>query len=157
VASAGGPFVLTFTTNKTNTTNVIIPISPFGDTITSGNLLFDIYVDNLGNVTSKYWEISGYNANGTYVKCSNGTMLMRWCVNNMVGGGVKTAILMPTTMLLGTNAFALDVASVSFSQVPTGSNVNVVNVWLEGNGANLYYLSQSMNNIYWQILCRWRA
>ena len=64
VASAGGPFTLTITTGSGDV--VYVPIAAFGDTILSGDLLFDVYVDSSGNVESKDWEIEGSNVRGTY-------------------------------------------------------------------------------------------
>ena len=53
---------------------MVVPISASGDTITSGPLLFDVYVDADGNVSTKGWEISGSNTNGTYVESSGGSL-----------------------------------------------------------------------------------
>ncbi len=75
VASAGGPFTLTITTGVGDV--VYVPIAAFGDTILSGDLLFDIYVDSSGNVISKDWEISGSNANGSYRLNMNGEASQR--------------------------------------------------------------------------------
>jgi len=72
-AGTGGPWLLTITAGLGGT-NIIVPISASGDTISSDDLLFDISVDVSGNVSSKAWTISGSNANGTYVKSSDGTM-----------------------------------------------------------------------------------
>jgi hypothetical protein len=70
VASAGGPFTLTITTGSGDV--VYVPIAAFGDTILSGDLLFDVYVDSSGNVISKDWVISGSNTNGAYDLVMNG-------------------------------------------------------------------------------------
>jgi hypothetical protein len=77
VAASGGPFALTLTTGVGGTTSVLVPISASGDTITSGDLIFDVYVDAAGNVISKAWTISGSNAKGSYQKVSDGTMNQR--------------------------------------------------------------------------------
>lgn len=71
-AGTGGPWLLTITSGSGTT--VTVPISASGDTITSPNLMFNIYVDGSGNVSSDAWTISGSNANGTYIKFSDGTM-----------------------------------------------------------------------------------
>ena len=73
-ASAGGPFSVTLTTGVSGKSNIIIPISPSADTISSGNLLFDINIDSAGNISSKAWSIAGSNSNGSYVKFADGTM-----------------------------------------------------------------------------------
>jgi len=74
-ASAGGPFTLTLTTGSGST--VVIPIGASTDTILSGDLLFDIYVDSSGNVISKDWTISGSNANGNYEYSSGGNLIQQ--------------------------------------------------------------------------------
>jgi hypothetical protein len=90
VASAGGPFTMTFTTNKINTMKVKIPIAAFGDLIFSGNLLLNIYVDNLGNVTSDAWTIVGSNINGIYAKSAD-TSMRCWLSNSVPGSNINTA------------------------------------------------------------------
>jgi hypothetical protein len=76
-ASSGGPYTLTIQTPAAGT-SVKVPISASGDTILSGNLLFEVYVDASGNVTSDQWQISGSNTNGTYVECNDGTLRCRY-------------------------------------------------------------------------------
>ena len=73
-ASAGGPFTLTLSTGVAGKSSVTVPIAASGDTITSTDLLFDVYVDGAGNLSSKAWEISGSNANGSWIKFDDGTM-----------------------------------------------------------------------------------
>ena len=78
VAGSGGPYTLTITTGSGN--SVWVPISATGNTLysTSGvsnNLMFNIYVDSSGNVTSDDWQISGSNSNGRFVQFADGTML----------------------------------------------------------------------------------
>jgi len=73
-AQTGGPYLLTLTTNLSARSVVTVPIGASTDTILSGDLLFDIYVDSSGNVISKDWTISGSNANGTYIKYMTGGM-----------------------------------------------------------------------------------
>lgn len=72
VASAGGPFTLTITTGSGNTAKV--PIAPAGLTISSGNLLFDIYVDESGNVENKAWIIEGTDGSAFYTQYHTGGM-----------------------------------------------------------------------------------
>jgi hypothetical protein len=57
---------------------VKVPIATSGDTITSGDLIFDIYVDDTGNVTSKDWDVSGSNSNGAYKLSSTGDAFERF-------------------------------------------------------------------------------
>jgi len=77
VAGSGGPYTLTITTGSGD--SVWVPISATGNTLysTSGvsnNLMFNIYVDSSGNVTSDDWQISGSNSNGSFIQFSDGTM-----------------------------------------------------------------------------------
>jgi hypothetical protein len=74
VAASGGPYNLTLTTGASGATNYIISISPYGDTILSGDLLFDIYVSSSGNVAGYSWSVSGSNSYGTYIKFGDGTL-----------------------------------------------------------------------------------
>lgn len=55
VASLGGPFILTITTGTGSV--VRVPIAAAGQSILSGDLLFDIWIDAAGNVTSSGWSI----------------------------------------------------------------------------------------------------
>jgi hypothetical protein len=80
VASAGGPFILTLTTGVG--TVVEVPIAAFGDTITSGDLLFDVYVDSSGNLIAKDWGISGNNSNGRYQIGSDGSLSAQALLND---------------------------------------------------------------------------
>jgi len=73
VASSGGPYTLTIKT-ATGTSVVYVPIIKSGDTLLSGNLMFDVYVDASGNVTSSAWEIAAYNAYGYYEQRYNGRL-----------------------------------------------------------------------------------
>ena len=75
LVSSGAGYNLTLTTFQKNMSTVTIPISPSGDTLTSSNLLFNVFVDSIGNVTSNNWQISGSNSNGSYVKFADGTMI----------------------------------------------------------------------------------
>jgi hypothetical protein len=76
-AQSGGPYQLTIKTTTAGSSTVVIPIGASTDTILSGALLFDIYVDSSGNVTSKDWSISGSNANGNYEYSSDGILTQR--------------------------------------------------------------------------------
>ena len=55
VATAGGPFTFTLTTGKAGTSTIVIPVA--APPATPRNLLFDIYVDSLGNIISSYWQV----------------------------------------------------------------------------------------------------
>lgn len=71
-ASAAGPFTLTITTGSGDT--VLVPISPSTNTISSGNLMFDIHVDAAGNVSGKSWEIRGLLGSALYTQSHTGAM-----------------------------------------------------------------------------------
>lgn len=64
VASSGGAYLLTLSTGVG--TDTTVPIAAFGNTITSGDLLFDIYINSSGDVIPKAWSIRGYNSNGVF-------------------------------------------------------------------------------------------
>jgi hypothetical protein len=53
---------------------VYVPIIKNGDTLLSGNLLFNIYVDSSGNVTSDAWKIAASNSKGAYALSSSGEL-----------------------------------------------------------------------------------
>lgn len=116
VASAGGPFTLTITTGAGTT--VKVPIAAFGDTISSGDLLFDVQIDASGNVISKSWEISGSNTNGIWVVKSDGNM-DSWftdptlrTTNNATGTLFKTADVTLTFPIAFLSTTGLTVSSV---------------------------------------------
>lgn len=122
-ASSGGPFTLTITTGAGGSSTVLVPVSASGDTIASGPLLFDIYVDSSGNVSSKDWTLSGSNANGTYSKFSDGTM-DQWGISATVttsNGGPWTtspfyalvSVTLPTSFVNATFNVASSVFLVS--------------------------------------------
>ena len=77
VAASGGPYTLTIQSGSTPGSTVKVPISAFGNTIASGNLLFDIYVDSNSNVTAKDFQVSGSNSNGSFVQFADRTMECR--------------------------------------------------------------------------------
>lgn len=72
VAGSIGQWTLTLTTGKGSP--VSIPISSSGDSILSGNLVFDIYVDSDGNISSKDWSIRASNSFGQYNLRSDGSL-----------------------------------------------------------------------------------
>jgi hypothetical protein len=75
VASSGGPYTLTITTGTGSC--VYVPIAQNGDTLLSPSLLFNIYVDSNGNVTSDDWQISGSNSNGKWLRYADGTLFQQ--------------------------------------------------------------------------------
>ena len=99
VATSGGPFTLTLNTSK-NAASVVVPIGASVNTISSGNLFFNIYVDASGNVTSDAWEISGSNSNGSYEQRSNGEMICRQSVT--MAANTDTAITFPIPFISST-------------------------------------------------------
>jgi hypothetical protein len=83
VAASGGPYNLTISSGLGGS-SIIVPIIKAGDTLLSGNLFFNIYVDGSGNVTSDSFIINASNANGIYEIFSDGTMICR-----TVGTGIN--------------------------------------------------------------------
>jgi len=72
VSASGGPYTLTIKT--ASGTVVYVPIIKNGDTLLSGALQFNTYVDASGNVTSDAWEIEGSNSDGDYCLANTGRM-----------------------------------------------------------------------------------
>jgi len=72
VATAAGPFTLIITTGSGST--VLVPITVSTNTITSGDLMFDIHIDSSGNVVGKSWEVTGNDGSATYSQSSSGIM-----------------------------------------------------------------------------------
>ena len=162
VAASGGPYTLTIQTPAGGTT-VIVPLSPTGDMISSGALLFDVYVDSSGNVASKQWQISGSNSNGSWIKFADGTMEC-WGATEQVttttawGGGLyfSTPVVKSfPAAFVGTPAMTANVAndvgnyhlSVDLIGVsPTGWNGIIFSPYLGGSTAA----------IFWMAIGRWK-
>ena len=138
VASSGGPYTLTIKT-ATGTSVVYVPIIKSGDTLLSGNLLFDVYVDASGNVTSDAWEISASGTYGNYAQKNNGEMTCRWNPSTIYATSgtsplyAKAVLIsypvvfydMPETVPLcyyssGGNCWS------GFSESPTNGSINIV-------------------------------
>jgi hypothetical protein len=94
VAASGGPYTLTIQSGSIPGSTVKVPISAFGNTIASGNLLFDIYVDSNSNVTAKDFQVSGSNSNGSYVQFADGTM-EEWGTSASYTNGAGVTITLP--------------------------------------------------------------
>lgn len=126
-ASAGGPFTLTITTGVGD--SVIVPIGASTDTIMSGDLLFDIYIDSSGNVISKDWSVYGSTTTGQYVKRSNGGL-------DQHGSSVWSMVA---------DVFALYTVTfpVPFIDTTYSFTANVVNTGL-GGGYHSFYNSTNM-------------
>ena len=153
VATSGGPFTLTLNTSK-NAASVVVPIGAYGNTISSGNLFFNVYVDASGNVTTDAWEISGSNSNGSYEQRSNGNMTCTgWAyVIGAVNPVIVTAITMPGNFIsspnIGSNITGVKATS---GGIPTGP-YDVTNTYFTngpfscdiergaGDGINTFYM-----------------
>jgi hypothetical protein len=71
VAGSGGPWTLSINGSGSS---VSVPISASGDTLTSGDLFFSIYLSPTGQAVSSGWKKSGSNANGSYIMFNDGTI-----------------------------------------------------------------------------------
>jgi len=139
VASSGGPFTLTIQTPAAGA-SVKVPINASGDTILSGDLLFDVYVDGSGNVISGPWQISGSNSNGNYTQFAEGTMIARGLYSY-----TRTATYQNVSIPLSTNfsdanysssvkQWSASVGSAAFAYNDTGTNTkSAINVtmWVQ--------------------------
>jgi hypothetical protein len=157
VASSGGPYTLTIQSGSTPGSTVKVPISAFGNTIASGNLLFDIYVDSNSNVTAKDFQISGSNTNGTYVQQADGTMICMFTnsVASTITGGPSGGLYYTTpsvTLTFPVPFIAVPVVSPSvkrgastaltFGEVDMGTTINTVPmVVLSTSNAGSAYLA----------------
>ena len=72
VASSGGPYILTLSNGVG--TNGILNILAHGDTLTSGDLFFDVYITAGSNIIIGAYTLSGSNANGKYAMWPDGTL-----------------------------------------------------------------------------------
>lgn len=166
VASSGGPFTLTLSNGVGST--ILVPISASGDTITSDDLLFEVYVDPLGNLISGSWQITGSNSNGTYEKSNDGSMIQRGlypvasCTFAAAGsiflGGMVPTIPFPTSF----NSTEYSVADKAYSSSSEG-------IWTGQRGTSLRTVSQysvylwafegaTINvGVEWSAVGRWRA
>jgi hypothetical protein len=95
IASAGGPFTLTISTGIG--TVCLVPISANGDTITSGDLMFDIHIDSAQNIAAKAWDITGSNSNGFYQKKNSGYMEQWGQIAGMLVADGTAPVVFPTT------------------------------------------------------------
>lgn len=145
-ASSGGPFTLTLTTGVSGKTNVVVPISPSGDTISSGYLLFDVYVDSVGNVVSKAWDIVGVNTNGQYSKFAGGAMQCDGKVRGAAAG------LNPYPLPA---VFANTDYVVTGSVFPTGSYQFFTGYASSVSAINVYQVAGG-NGFDWVATGRWR-
>lgn len=146
VASSGGPYTLTLSTGVAGKTTVLVPICNTGDTLLSGNLLFNVYVDALGNVTSDAWTVSGSNSNGTYIKFSDGTM-EQW-------GNFGPAVVGQTIRGLPCAYTQFDTIQASY--IPTNSYDETHCIWRQGLSQFTYAASQPNAAWYWASKGRWR-
>jgi hypothetical protein len=81
--ATGVSALLTLTTGVASTETVIIPIQAKGNTLSSDSLMFNIYIDVIGNVYNEKFQISGSNSNGSYIQYADGTMI-EWGVTGSI-------------------------------------------------------------------------
>jgi hypothetical protein len=112
-ASSGGPFTVTLTTGVSGKQNVVIPIIKSADTLLSGILQFDIFVDSAGNVSSNSFLVRGSNSYGEYVKRSDKTMTCRF-----TSGTLSTATGGPSGGIYYTTPTVILAFPEAFSAIP---------------------------------------
>jgi len=159
-AGTGGPWLLTITAGLGGT-NIIVPISASGDTISSGDLLFDISVDVSGNVSSKAWTISGSNANGTYIKSSDGTMNQE--SNNIVQ--VTTSNVFGAVFFSGSPGFTFPSPFIAIPEIsPSVTNVSGLcwagQIFPASSSMNFYVIGGSIASVAtcsYEAIGRWRT
>jgi hypothetical protein len=158
VSASGGPYTLTIKTASGAV--VYVPIIKNGDTLLSGPLQFDVYVDASGNVSSEYWEVSGSNSLGTYVENSYGRGLLTETVsvttgssaiwNNFYEGNASFNLPLTYASLLAVSATAVNMGSAMMI------NYNSI-----GPSAGSIKVSTSNGSAAYTVLCsqtiRWRA
>jgi hypothetical protein len=163
VASAGGPFTLTITTGSGDV--VYVPIAASGDTILSGDLLFDVYVDSSGNVISKDWEIYGSNSVALGYKLGSSGDASQF--GTYVGKAMSntTANYFGTTS--GTTYFSQFFQTLGIPMV--GSYFAVSNTEIGGSSRTTLHTSSNFqiqsftgtialnDSGYWGVWGRWRA
>ena len=144
VAASGGPWTLTLGTGSGTT--VVVPIAAAGDTLLSGALLFNVYVDGSGNVTSDFFEVQGGNSSGQWIKSSTGKLDQYSNTGAFVSTGVSS-FSFPVAFIGGT-------VTVTCSNYPTGSHA-IAEAWAQ-NLSTLYCYALSGNNVEWHAIGRWR-
>ncbi len=156
VAGSGGPYTLTITTGSGN--SVWVPISATGNTLysTSGvsnNLMFNIYVDSSGNVTSDDWQISGSNSYGSFVQFADGTM-EEYKLGTITAYPTLITFPIPfidtTYKINGNGEIANSANMASFN--PASRLVGSIYAWVDdANGSN-----HTSGLINWRASGRWR-
>jgi hypothetical protein len=146
LASTTASVLLTITTGVGGKETVVIPISGSGDTIDSPSLMFNIYIDSTGNVYSEAWDVSGHNANGSYVKFTDGTM-EQW-------GSFGPAVVGQTIRGLPCAYTQFDTIQASY--IPTILYDGTHCIWPQGLSQFTYLASQPNGAWYWTSKGRWR-
>lgn len=95
IPTAGGPFSLTITTGSGSV--VTVPIAASTDTIISGDLLFNVQIDDIGNVISNNWWVSGSDSIGPYLKIPDGTKFTPFVEDSRITTGTvnRTETVLP--------------------------------------------------------------
>jgi len=95
IASSTTTVYLTIETGIASTESIIIPITANTDTITSGNLLIDAFVDSAGNIASGSFSITGTNANGRHTRIKDGSM--EQMIDYTTGAAGNITVTFPTS------------------------------------------------------------
>lgn len=95
IASSGGPFSLTITTWSGSI--ITVPIAASTDTIINGDLLFNVQIDDIGNLTSDDWWVSGSDSVGPYLKIPDGTKFTPFVEDSRITTGTvnRTETVLP--------------------------------------------------------------
>jgi hypothetical protein len=113
--------ILTLTTGVASTETVIIPIQAKGNTLTSDSLMFNIYIDVAGNVYNENFQISGSNANGSYIMFDDGTMECYKYAVAIAGSSVYTWVF-PAPFISTGYSFPGGVSVNTAAQLVIGAN-----------------------------------
>jgi hypothetical protein len=180
-SSSGGPFTVTFSTGLAGKQSVVVPVIASTSTLTSPKyMLFGLYVDAQGNVSSSEWEVSASNSDGNYTMSYDGTM-KQWgwhygrgdgsggfalpsksypsafvgqvpvCSGNYIGA--KTvASGAPTSPLSATSVFSASLIGVAFYPYSAADALTtlVINVEATFALANTYNFL-----VFWNAIGRW--
>ena len=161
-ASSGGPFTVTFTTGVAGKQTVAVPVNLATDTLTSGILQFDIFVDSVGNVSSSFWTVAGSNSNGSWIKFADGTMEIRVNVATPTFTALAQAVTVNFPVAFIDTAYTPNAVLdhewsgvaylfINFAKSVTTSSSNVVMSMVSYPGGTV-----SANIIYFTAVGRWK-
>jgi hypothetical protein len=141
---------VTLTTGVAGKQTVAVPIIKSTDTLLSGILQFDIFVDTVGNVSSGQWQVSGFNSNGSFIQQADGTMICR---------GTKATSAYPQTVGLPISFVDItyQVGLTFYDQSGTQAT-KVANIAAKSVGSFNYYMTTSTTGGQWIAQsCDWVA